>query len=50
MNLVVTPAGSVKPIEILTLMARDFDLPIDPGEAYVTRIGLFSEGRALIDR
>ena len=50
MNLVVTPAGSVKPIEILTLMVRDFDLPIDPGEAYVTRIGLFSEGRALIDR
>ena len=50
MNLVVTPQGSVKPIEILSLMARDFDLPVDPNEAYVTRIGLFADDAALIDR
>ena len=50
MNLVVTPQGSVKPIEILSLMVRDFDLPVDPNEAYVTRIGLFADGIALIDR
>ncbi|WP_037357935.1 TIGR03960 family B12-binding radical SAM protein [Selenomonas sp. oral taxon 892] len=50
MNLVVTPQGSVKPIEILSLMVRDFDLPVDPSEAYVTRIGLFADGIALIDR
>ena len=50
MNLVVTPAGSVKPIEVLSVMARDFALPVDPAEAYVTRTGLFAEGTALIDR
>ena len=50
MNLVVTPEGSVKPIEVLSVMVRDFDLPVDPNEAYVTRIGLFADGVALIDR
>ena len=50
MNLVVTPQGSVKPIEILSVMVRDFDLPVDPSEAYVTRTGLFAEGKALMDR
>ena len=50
MNLVVTPEGSVKPIEVLNLLVRDFDLPVDPNEAYVTRIGLFADGVSLIDR
>lgn len=50
MNLVVTSEGSVKPIEVLSVMARDFALPVDPSEAYVTRIGLFADGVALIDR
>ena len=50
MNLVVTSEGSVKPIEVLSVMARDFALPVDPNEAYVTRIGLFADGVALIDR
>ena len=50
MNLVVTPQGSVKPIEVLSVMVQDFGLPIDPNEAYVTRIGLFADGVALIDR
>ena len=50
MNLVVTPQGSVKPIEVLSVMVQDFGLPIDPNEAYVTRIGLFADGTALIDR
>ena len=50
MNLVVTSEGSVKPIEVLSVMARDFALPVDPNEAYVTRIGLFADGMALIDR
>ena len=50
MNLVVTSEGSVKPIEVLSVMVRDFALPLDPNEAYVTRIGLFADGVALIDR
>ena len=50
MNLVVTPQGSVKPIEVLSVMVQDFELPIDPNEAYVTRTGLFADGVALIDR
>jgi len=50
MNLVVTSEGSVKPIEVLSVMARDFALPVDPSEAYVTRTGLFADGVALIDR
>ena len=50
MNLVVTPQGSVKPIEVLSVIVRDFDLPVDPNEAYVTRTGLFADGAALMDR
>lgn len=50
MNLVVTPEGSVKPIEVLSVMVQDFGLPVDPNEAYVTRTGLFADGVALIDR
>ena len=50
MNLVATPAGSVKPIEILSVMVRDFALPVVPNEAYVTRTGLFASGTALIER
>ena len=50
MNLIVTSAGSVKPAEILGVMVQGFALPIDPSEAYVTRIGLFADGAALIDR
>ena len=50
MNIVVTPAGSVKPIEVLHVMVRDFGLPVDPNEAYVTRTGLFADGKALMDR
>ncbi|EJO22953.1 radical SAM domain / radical SAM-linked multi-domain protein [Selenomonas sp. FOBRC6] len=50
MNLVVTSEGSVKPIEVLSVMVQDFGLPVDPNEAYVTRTGLFADGVALIDR
>ena len=50
MALVITPSGSVKPVEILALMAQQFGLPVDVNAALVTRIGLFSGGKAVIDK
>ena len=50
MALVITPSGSVKPVEILALMAQQFRLPVDVNAALVTRIGLFSGGKAVIDK
>ncbi len=49
MDISVTKHGSVKPIEILTLLVEKFDFPAHPEEAYITRTGLFSKGRTLME-
>ena len=49
MDISITPAGSVKPIEILGAMAESFGLAADPAQAKIERTGLFGNGRKLID-
>ena len=49
MDIRITQSGSVKPIEILQLLADDYDLPVRPAQARITRTGLYSQGRTLLD-
>lgn len=49
MDISVTKQGSVKPIEILTLLVEQFGLPAHPEQARITRTGLFSKGRTLME-
>lgn len=37
----ITPAGSVKPTEVIDVLAKNFGLPADPDAALATRTGLF---------
>ncbi len=49
MDISVTKQGSVKPIEILTLLVDRFGLSVRPEQARITRTGLFSKGRTLME-
>ncbi|MFC2637297.1 MAG: TIGR03960 family B12-binding radical SAM protein [Mitsuokella sp.] len=49
MDIAITPAGSVKPIEVLGTMAESFGLAVNPAEAKIERTGLFGKGKKLID-
>ena len=49
MDISITPAGSVKPIEILSVMVESFGLAADPAQAKIERTGLFGKGKKLID-
>lgn len=33
MDIAITPAGSVKPLEILSLLQQDYQLAVQPAEA-----------------
>lgn len=37
----ITPAGSIKPAEVIKVLVEKFGLPADPDAALVTRTGLF---------
>lgn len=37
----ITPGGSVKPVEVLTVLTDTYGLPIDKDAALINRIGLF---------
>jgi len=41
LDIKITPAGSVKPREVLTALRDNFGLPVDPEAAAVTRTGLY---------
>ncbi|WP_371371520.1 TIGR03936 family radical SAM-associated protein [Sporomusa aerivorans] len=42
----ITPGGSVKPVEVLNLLADSFDIPVDKENALIHRNGLFvTDGR-----
>lgn len=41
LTIKITPTGSVKPVEVLTALTRDFALPVDPAAALINRTGLF---------
>lgn len=49
MDIAITPSGSVKPLEILTLLQQDYRLAVKPAEALIERQGIWSKGRKLID-
>jgi radical SAM-linked protein len=49
MDIKVTQAGSVKPLEVLSVMADTFGLDVNPEQALITRTGLLGEGRPLIE-
>ncbi len=49
MDIAITPSGSVKPLEILTLLQQDYKLAVKPAEALIERQGIWSKGRKLID-
>ncbi|TWH48225.1 TIGR03936 family radical SAM-associated protein [Sporomusa sp. KB1] len=37
----ITPGGSVKPVEVLTVLTDNYGLPVDKDAALINRIGLF---------
>lgn len=45
----VTPAGSIKPGEVLKVLVENFAMPIDEAEAFIHRIGLYSDGKTPIE-
>lgn len=49
MDIVITQSGSVKPLEVLSLIAKDFGLAVNPAEALIERQGIFGHGKKLID-
>ena len=49
MDIRITQAGSVKPLEVLTAMAGQFGLAVRPTQAMITRTGLYGQGRTLLD-
>ena len=49
MDIKITQAGSVKPIEILQVLQKDFDLQVKAEQALIKRQGLFSNGKRLIE-
>lgn len=49
MDIAITQSGSVKPGEILELLAKEYGLPVDVPKALIKRISLKGQGRSLID-
>ena len=49
MVIFIIQSGSVKPLEVLSLIAKDFGLAVNPAEALIERQGIFGHGKKLID-
>ena len=49
MNIAITQSGSIKPVEIMELMVKEFGLPVDMGKAMINRSQLLGQGKPLID-
>lgn len=49
MNIAITQSGSIKPAEILELLVREYDMPVDMGKALINRSQLLGKGKPLID-
>jgi radical SAM-linked protein len=41
----ITPTGSIKPSEVLSVLIQDFGLPVDGAAAVIHRTGLFVNGK-----
>ena len=48
-DISVTPEGSVKPLEVFTVIVESFGLKAEPNQARIERTGLLGKGRRLID-
>ena len=48
-DISVTPEGSVKPLEVFTVIVEKFNLQAEPNQARIERTGLLGKGRRLID-
>ena len=48
-DISVTPEGSVKPLEVFTVIVEKFNLQAQPNQARIERTGLLGKGRRLID-
>ena len=48
-DISVTASGSVKPLEVFTAIAENFNLQADPAQARIERTGLLGKGKRLID-
>lgn len=49
MDIIITQSGSIKPQEILSLLADEYALPVQVAEALINRTALKGEGKPLID-
>lgn len=45
----VTPTGSIKPAEVISILTRDFAFPCKPDEVLIHRETLMGKGKPLID-
>ena len=48
-DISVTPEGSVKPLEVFTVIVESFNLKANPAQARIERTGLLGKGRRLIE-
>ncbi len=48
-DISVTPEGSVKPLEVFTVIVESFGLKAQPNQARIERTALMGKGRRLID-
>lgn len=49
MHIKITPTGTTKPNEVLTVLKEQFNLNIPVEEALICRTGLYHQGKSLID-
>ncbi len=49
MDIAITQSGSVKPGEILELLAKEYGLPVDVPKVLIKRISMKGQGKPLID-
>ena len=49
LDIAITQSGSVKPGEVIMVLAEQFGLPVNPAEARITRTAMLSKGKSLIE-
>ncbi|MBQ1614415.1 MAG: DUF2344 domain-containing protein, partial [Selenomonas sp.] len=49
LDIAITQSGSVKPSEVILVLAEQFGLPVNPAEAKITRTAMLSGGKGLIE-
>ena len=49
LDIAITQSGSVKPGEVIMVLAEQFGMPVNPAEARITRTAMLSKGKSLIE-